>query len=209
MRKVVLFVLVVVCCPWANGQKQIPADPFGLTAFGFGQKLENRPLIIPSNEPPQSRACGTGVYLREEAVTVNNKAKKIKVVIVYFLPDPDTLSTFDDDMDKMKPSPAQELTNLPPGVSSLTFFWPPQLRSQQSVLLMRAEKVNGGLIERTLKFPALLDVQEGDSPSIHWKLDDYIPGIRSPEVLGNRIESDPVLLKVSFPRWTKKCIEGK
>jgi hypothetical protein len=201
MRRIVLFVLVVICCPWANGQKQTPADPYGLTAFGFEQKLESRPLITPAREPAQSRACGAGVYLREETATVNNKVKKIKVVIVYFLPNPNTLSTFDDyDIDKMKPYPADELTNLPPGVSSLTFFWPPRLRTLQSVLLMRAEKVDDGLFERAMNFHAQIAVQEDDSPSILWKFDDFIPGV------GRR---EPVLLKISFPQGAKKCIEGK
>jgi hypothetical protein len=211
MRTFVLFALVIICSLSANGQKQTPADPFGLTAFGFGEKLESRPLITPSNEPAQSRACGTGVYLKEETVTVNNKAKKIKVVIVYFLPNPSTLSTFDDakDRDQMKPAPAQEPTSLPPGVSSLTFFWPPQLRNPQRILFMRAEKVNSGLIARSLDFVAELDVQEGNSSSILWKFDHEFPGIRSPELLGNRISSDPLLLKMSFPRGTKKCIEAK
>jgi hypothetical protein len=210
MRRVVLFVLVLICWSWANGQTQTQADPFGLTAFGFGQKLETRPIIVPSREPPQSHVCARGIYLREEAVTVNNKTKKVKVVIVYFLPNPSTLSMFDlDEKNKLKPL-AQPLTGFPPqGVSSLTFFWPPQLRSEQQVLFMRAEKVNDIAIQRALKLPAQLDVREGDSPSILWKLDSYIPGVRSPEIVGNLVASEPVQLKVFFPRGTKKCIEGK
>lgn len=211
MRKVVLFVLMAACCSLANGQKQTPADPFGLAAFGFENKLESRPLIIASEEPPQSRACGTGVYLREETVTVNNKAKRIKIVIVYFLPNPNTLSAFNN-IDQMKSdpaqNPAQKLTNLPPGVSSFTFFWPPKLRSLQEVLLMRAEKVGKGLFERSFNFPALLNIREGDSASILWNFDSELSRT-TPELLGNRIVSDPVLLKISFSPGTKKCIEGK
>ena len=211
MSKVLMFVLLVICCPWANGQSETPADPFGLSDFGFERKLEKRPLVIPSSEPAQARACGKGVYLREEIVTENNKPKKIKVVIVYFLPNPSTLSAFSAplDKDKMKPLPASVSANVPPGFSSLTFFWPPKLRTDQSVLLMRAEKINGGVREMTFNFPARLDVQEGDSPSIRWMLDSYIPGSGPPELLGNNIRSDPAKLKISLPLGAKKCIEGK
>ncbi|MDT4967099.1 MAG: hypothetical protein QOJ64_1836 [Acidobacteriota bacterium] len=212
MRTVVLLVLVIICCPGVHGQKQTPADPFGLATFGFENKLESRPLISPPVEPPQSRACGVGIYLREETFTVNNKPKKIKTVIAYFLPNPKTLSIFND-TDKMKPEPsqnsAQRLTNLPPGVSSLTFFWPPKLRSLQQVLLMRAENVDRGLIEKTMDFPAVLNVQEGDTASILWTFDAFIPGSPPPMLLGNFIASDPVLLRMYLPRGAKKCLEWK
>lgn len=212
MRKVVLLVLAIICCPGVHGQKQTPADPFGLASFGFENKLESRPLITPPVGPPQSRACGAGVYLREETGTVNNKAKKIKIATVYFLPNPKTLSAFND-TDKMKPdpsrSPAQRLTNLPPGVSSLTFFWPPKLRSVQEALLMRAENGDRGLVERTLNFPAELNVQEGDTASILWTFDAFIPNSPPPMLLGNLITSDPVQLRMSLPRGAKKCLEGK
>jgi hypothetical protein len=212
MRKVTLFLLVVMGCPLTHGQKQTPSDPFGLAAFGFESKLEGRPLITPSEEPPLSRACGAGVYLREETVTVNNKAKKIKIVIVYFLPNPNTMSAFND-TDKMTPDPlqkpTQKLTNLPPGVSSFTFFWPPKLRTVQETLLMRAEKKDKGIVERTLSFPAELNIQEGDTASILWSFDNTLLSPTTPEMLGNQIVSNPVMLKVSVPRGTKKCLEGK
>ena len=213
MRTVVLFVLVIICCSQANGQKSTPADPFGLAEFGFEKKLESRPLIVPSEAPPQSQACGTGVYLREETVTVKNKAKKVKAVIVHFLPNPSTLSAFADSMGKMKPDPAPDAgqmpTNLPPGVSSLTFFWPTEHRRVQGVLMMRVEKVNDRLMERALNFPAQLVVQEGNSPAILWNFDHYVPGSPPPMLLGNMVMSDPVILRISLPRGAKKCIEGK
>ena len=102
MRKAFMFVFLVICCPWANGESQTPADPFGLSNFGFERKLESRPLVTPSSEPEQARACGTGVYLREETISVNNKPKKSKVVIVYFLPNPSTLSAFGDQLSKLE-----------------------------------------------------------------------------------------------------------
>lgn len=213
MSKALMFVLLVICCPCANGQTQTPADPFGLADFGFERKLENRPLVTPSSEPAQARACGTGVYLREETATVDNKPKIIKVVIVYFLPNPSTLSALGEQLSKMKPSPAASpepaSTNLPLGFSSLTFFWPPKLRVDQSVLLMRAERVNGRVMEMSVNLPARLDVREGDSPSILWMFDSYIPGSPPPELLGNTIRSDPAKFKISLSRGAKKCIEGK
>lgn len=213
MSKAFMFLFLVICCPWANGQSQTPADPYGLSDFGFERKLENRPLVMPSIEPEQARACGTGVYLREETITVNNKPKKSKVVIVYFLPNPSTLSAFGDQLSKLKlsgtRSAAPIITNLPAGFSSLTFFWPPKLRADQSVLFMRAEKVNGNLGQITMNFPARLNVREGDSPSILWMFDSYIPNSPPPELLGNRISSEPAMLKISISRGAKKCIEGK
>ena len=210
MRKAVLFLVVFGSCPWANGQKESPGDPFGLIAFGFEEKFERRPLIKPSSEPTQSRPCGTGVYLREETVTLKDKSTKVKVVILYFLPNPSTAATFaTEDFSRMKPALPRPPSNAPPGVSSLTFLWPPQLRRGQSVLFIRAEEVVGRLMERTMDFPAYLDVQEGDSPSILWKFDTFLPGIRSAELVGNSIDSDPVVLKISLPRGTKKCIEAK
>lgn len=212
MSKAFMFVFLVICCPWANGRSQTPEDPFGLSDFGFERKLEKRPLVVPSSEPEQARACGTGVYLREETISVNNKPKKSKVVIVYFLPNPSTLAAFGDRVSKVKlsgtPSPAPMITNLPAGFSSLTFFWPPKLRADQSVLFLRVEKVNGGLGHITMNFPARLDVREGDSPSILWMFDSYIPGL-VPGLVGNTIRSEPALLKISISRGAKKCLDGK
>lgn len=205
MRKIVLFVLVIVCCSRADGQMSNAADPFGLRAFGFAEKREKRTLVKPAEGPPGARECGTGVYVREETVPVNDRPKKVKVAVIYFQPDPATLSVLRDwqkEGGKPLPGPPPSLGNLPVGVSSVTFFWPARSWPPQEVLLMRAEKVDGQLFEVSMSFFAVFAVQEGDSPSVLWTED-------TSRDAGPILPSSPVLFKLSVPRGAKKCVEGK
>jgi hypothetical protein len=211
MRSISLFLALIFCCSLASAQEFTPSDPFGLSAFGFKQKLENRPLMTPAGEPSDARACGTGVYMREEPVTVNKKVVNVRVVMVYFSPDPATLPVLRKYVEQMNPGP--ESPDLPPGTSSITFLWPTKLRSYQTVLLTRADYVDAKLIQRKLSFPAKLDVQEGDPLSILWRFDHPVAGAPAPELLGNskslKIGSEPMLFRLLIPRGAKKCIEGK
>ena len=212
MRKIVPFVLMIVCCAEAGGQKSTLADPFGLTAFGFREKQERRTLVKPAEGPSEARECGAGIYVREETVPVNDRPKKIKVLILYFVPNPDTAAAFGESPagSKFDPALAPLPSPLPLGVSSLTFFWPAKSWPPQQVLLMRAERVGSGLIGRSMSLPAVFAVQEGDSPSILWTYDtSRSRGLEGPEIVGNLIASDPVMFKLSLPRGAKKCVEGK
>jgi len=207
------FLAIVALSVGAYGQKRelTVADPFGLKVVGLGERVKAYSIVpvAPADDVPQPhlhQSCGEGVSYRISNIKTSAGPKATKIVVLTHKPNVDAVQP--PEFDKKSRSKPEDLEYVPPaGYGSISFGWPPQLRTEQFVRLQWTGKTeHGEHHEITVELPAQISLREGDKQSISWKLDSYITPVPSAQIVGRRIESDPLVFYITLTKAAKKCL---
>ena len=205
---------IIALSAGAYGQKKelsTVADPFGLKIVGLGERVKAYSIVpvAPADDVPQPyphQSCGEGVSYRISRIPTPRGPKEIKIVVLTYKPEFDGVDT--PKFDKGTPAEPPEREYRPPvGYGSISFGWPPQLRTDQFVRLQWTGTTEDGQVhENWMELWAEISLREGDKQSISWKLDSFVSPVPSAQIVGKRIESDPLLFYITLTKAAKKCL---